>query len=61
MKKICLIVLCLFALTMVTGCGSSNGKEQKLICTTTEDEDGMSFKEVISMTYKNDKLKHMTM
>ena len=58
MKKVCLIILSLFALTLITGCG--NSKEQKLICTTTESEDGMSFESVISMTYKDDKLKHMT-
>ena len=61
MKKISIVFLSLFVIILITGCGVSNEKEQKLVCTTTESEDGMSIEQVISMTYKNNKLKHMTM
>ena len=57
MKKIRMLFLSLLMIVMATGCG----KEQKLVCTTTETEEGMSIEEVISMTYKDDKLKHMKM
>ena len=60
MKKIKMIFLCLLAVVLVTGCGAEN-KEKKLVCRTTEEEEGMSIEEVISMTYKNNKLNHMTM
>ena len=59
MKKIKMIFLCLLAVVLVTGCGAN--KEKKLVCRTTEEEEGMSIEEVISMTYKNNKLNHMTM
>ena len=61
MKKVNIIFLSLLVLILVTGCGTTEDKEEKLVCTTTEKEDGMSVEEVISMTYKNDKLKRMTM
>ena len=59
MKKIGIFVLGLMLL-FVTGCGAEE-KEQTLVCTTKENEDGMEVEEVISMTYQNDRLKHMTM
>ena len=61
MKKISMIFLSLLVIVLITGCGTTEEKEQKLVCTTTESEDGMSIEQVISMTYKNDKLEHMTM
>ncbi len=63
MKKISIMFLSLLVLVLVTGCGTEEKelKEQKLVCTTTENEDGMSIEQVISMTYKNNKLNHMTM
>lgn len=60
MKKIKMIFLCLLAVVLVTGCGAEN-KQKKLVCRSTEEEEGMSIEEVISMTYKNNKLNHMTM
>ncbi len=59
MKKLKMLFLSLLLVILITGCGDA--KEQKLVCTTTEDEDGLKIEEVISMTYKNDKLTHMTM
>ena len=59
MKKIGPIFLSLLVLFLITGCGTTEEKEQELVCTTTETEDGLSVEEVISMTYKNDKLKFM--
>lgn len=59
MKKLKMLFLSLLLVVLVTGCGDV--KEQKLVCTTTENEDGLKIEEVISMTYKNDKLTHMTM
>ncbi len=64
MKKVSIIILSLLVIILITGCGAAKkteAKEQKLVCTTTEDEDGINIEEVISMTYKNDKLKFMTM
>ncbi len=61
MKKISMIFLNLFVITLITGCGKIEEKEQKLVCTTTENEKGMNIEQVISMNYKNDKLDHMTM
>ena len=61
MKKISTMFLSLLVIVLITGCGTVEEKEQKLVCTTTENEDGMVIEQVISMTYKNDKLKHMTM
>ena len=60
MKKLSRIFLCFIAILLVTGCGTED-KEQKLVCTTTEKEEGMDILETISMTYKNNKLNHMTM
>ena len=60
MKKFRILFLCLLTLVLVTGC-KTESKEQKLVCTTTENEEGMDVDQVISMTYQNDKLKHMTM
>ena len=60
MKKLSRIFLCFIAILLVTGCGIED-KEQKLVCTTTEKEEGMDILETISMTYKNNKLNHMTM
>ena len=48
-------------MVLLTGCGNISEKEQKLVCKSTENDDGMSTEEVISMIYKNDKLNHMTM
>ena len=63
MKKFSMLCLSLLVIVLTTGCGTTEDevKEQKLVCTTTESEDGMSIEQVISMTYKNDKLKRMTM
>ena len=61
MKKISMILLSLLAIILVAGCNNNEDVERKLICTTIENEDGMSVEQVISMTYKNDKLNHMTM
>ncbi len=58
MKKMQLIFLTIF-LVLITGCGAKPA--QKLVCKTTETEEGVSIEQVISMTYENDKLKHMTM
>ena len=58
MEKMQLIFLTIF-LALITGCGAK--PEQKLVCKTTETEEGVSIEQVISMTYENDKLKHMTM
>lgn len=66
MKKISIVFLGLLALLLTTGCGPAEKeekevKEQTLVCTTTEKDKDMDTLQVISMTYKNDKLKHMTM
>ena len=69
MKKISMIFLCFTVILLVTGCGpdilvskqNTADKEKTLICTTTENEEGMDILETISMTYKNNKLSHMTM
>ena len=58
MKKILIIFLSLFLSIAITGC---NKEEKTLVCTTTQNEDGMSIEEVISMSYVNDKLKAMQM
>ncbi len=60
MKKILSILLMGVLVIGLTGCGNEE-KEQTLVCTTTETEEGMSIEQVISMTYKNDKLNHMKM
>ena len=72
MKKISILFLSLFVMVLITGCGAveevpenqqepQKPKEQTLVCTTTETEDGINSEQVISMTYQEDKLKHMTM
>ncbi len=61
MKKISMIFLSLLTIILIAGCGSAKEKEQKLVCTSIENEDDMSFESIISMTYKNNKLNHMTM
>lgn len=64
MKKILSILLMGILVVGLTGCGATEEKElkeQTLVCTTSENDDDMKIEQVISMTYKNDKLKHMTM
>ena len=61
MKKISVVFLGLLTVLLITGCGTEQPKEQKLVCTSTQSEDGIDASQVISMTYKNDKLNHMTM
>ena len=63
MKKISMLFLSLFIIVLVAGCGMTEEKvkEQTLVCTTTENDEDMNIEQVISMTYKNDKLNHMTM
>ena len=64
MKKISIIFLSLLVMFLVTGCGTTEEKElkeQTLVCTTTESDDDMEIEQVVSMTYKNDKLKQMKM
>ena len=65
MKKIRVIFLGLMVVILTAGCGTkeekTEDKEQKLVCTSTENDEGMTIEQVISMTYKNDKLKRMTM
>ena len=66
MKKISMIFLSLLIMVLITGCGATKEekeeiKEQTLVCTTTENDKDMDIDQVISMTYKNDKLKQMKM
>ena len=64
MKKILSILLMVILVVGLTGCGATEEKEvkeQTLVCTTTESEEDMDIEQVISMTYKNDKLKQMKM
>ena len=62
MKKISIIFLSLLVAILITGCGAEKEvKEQTLVCTTTENDEDMDIEQVISMTYKNDKLKQMKM
>ena len=68
MKKISIGVLSLMALGLLTGCGDATKenkddsvKEQKLVCTSTQEENGMSIDQIISMDFEDDKLNHMTM
>lgn len=60
MKKISVAFLCIIFIILVTGCGVKQTK-QKLVCTSTQNEDGMSVEQIISMTFKNDKLSNMKM
>lgn len=59
MKKVMMLFLSLFVIVLVTGCGQTEEKEQMLVCTSTDTDDDMNIEQVISMTYKNDKLNHM--
>ncbi len=66
MKKISILFLSLLIIVLATGCGATEEKEkevkeQTLVCTTTESDEDMDIEQVISMTYKNDKLKQMKM
>ncbi len=61
MKKFGMLLLSLLTVFFLAGCGSTQEKEQKLVCTMNQNEDGMNVKQVISMNFKNDKLNHMTM
>ena len=62
MKKILSILLMGILVISLTGCGTNEeAKEQTLVCTTTESDEDMDIEQVISMTYKNDKLKKMKM
>ena len=62
MRKISMLFLSLMVIILITGCGQNEEKkEQKLVCTSVDSSDGMNSEQIISMTYKNDKLKHMTM
>ncbi len=60
MKKFVIVFLGLVAIVLVAGCGTKETKK-KLVCTGTQKEEGMSVEQVISMTFKNDKLNHMMM
>ncbi len=60
MKKFVIVFLGLVAIVLVAGCGTKE-TEKKLVCTGTQKEEGMSVEQVISMTFKNDKLNHMMM
>ena len=61
MKKISIIFLCLISIFLITGCEEKEQQEQQLICTTIESEEDMDTEQIISMTFKNDKLNHMTL
>ena len=61
MKKIGMLFAIVLGVFLMTGCGEVEEKEQKLVCTSTQTEDELSMEQVITMTYKNDKLKRMTM
>ncbi len=64
MKKISMVFLSLLVIFLMAGCGATEEKEvkeQTLVCKTTESDEDMDIEQVISMTYKNDKLKQMKM
>ena len=64
MKKISMLFLSLLVIILITGCGTTEKKEvkeQTLVCTTTESDEDMDIEQVISMTYKNDKVTQMKM
>ena len=61
MKKFGMLFLGLVAVVLVTGCGATKETNQKLVCTSTQNQEGMNFEQVISMSFKNDKLNYMTM
>ena len=54
MKKISMLFLGVAIAILVTGCGN---KENELICTNIQTEDGMKIEQTISMIFKNDKIK----
>lgn len=58
MKKMGMIFLGVAAIILVTSCGN---KENELICTNTQTEDGISVEQTISMTFKNDRINHVKM
>lgn len=60
MKKFGMIFLGLASVVLVTGCAAKE-TERKLVCTSTQAEEGMNIEQVISMTFKNDRINHMTM
>lgn len=59
MKRFGMVALGLVAIVLLAGCGTKE-TNQKLVCTSTQNEEGMSIEQVISMTFKNDKINHMT-
>lgn len=59
MKKLGMLFFTLLFVILVTGCEGTE-KMQKLVCTNTQKEEGMDIEQVISMTYKNDKLNYMS-
>lgn len=61
MKKLSMVFLGVVAITLVaTGCGNAE-TEKTLVCSNTQNEDGLTIEQVISMTFKNDKMNHMKM
>lgn len=60
MKKISMMFLVLATILLVTGCGTTKETKQKLVCTSTQAEEGLNIEQVISVEFKNDKLNHMT-
>lgn len=52
------VFLLIAAFILLTGCGN---KKEKLICSNSETSNGLSIKQTISMTFKNDKINHMKM
>ena len=59
MQKLKIFILSLVTILLLTGCGSN--KEETLVCTTKESDDGMDTVEVMSMTYLNNELTRMKM
>ena len=51
-KKRNLIILGLASMTLLTGCG----KEETLVCTNNQTQNGLSVDQEISMTFKNNKI-----
>ena len=55
MRKSLIVLLAIFSLTLITGCGKSNSGTLK--CTKTEtDEDGYKITDTMEITYKNKKI-----
>ncbi len=72
MKKFSMLFLSLLFIFLATGCGKTEEKEAKdtteekvqeqtLVCTSTTEDANLDIEQVISMNYKNDKLKSMKM